>query len=144
MTETEYVGQKEMQLLGLHQKLAKWRQVIGLIIFTLLIVFLLCILSVSPGNSQDTPDRAPAFFLTGNKYLQQNADNRLAYLKGLFDGVQLSKAFEPKKDRFYPYLEGKTPRQIMAAVDKYLKEHPEQASKPMNFIFFYALIPQQP
>lgn len=113
----------------------------GKITTAVLIVVLICSWGVIAGRTQRLPKRVPKCFLTGNEYLQLKPELRFAYVMGLYDGMQLSTIFGAKDDRFYDYIEGMNSRQIVAIVEKYLKDNPQEWHKPMNYIFFFALRP---
>ena len=141
MIDPQCLRQPELLLLKVQKKLGRWRRVFEIIGLAVLFSLVFCVVGVDSGRGQDSSQKTPSFFYTGNKYLQLKPEARLAYVIGLYDGVQLAVTFGPKKEVFYKLLEGMTAKQIMAMIDKYLNEHPDQWHKPMNYIFFFALQP---
>lgn len=141
MADSKCLRQPEMQMLVVNKRLGWWRRVVEITVLVVFFFLVLCVVGVESGRGEKASQRTPGFFYTGNKYLQLKPEARLAYVIGLYDGVQLAVTFRPQKDVFYKLIEGMTAKQIMAIIDKYLNEHPDQWQKPMNYIFFFALQP---
>lgn len=97
-----------------------------------------------PGKSEFKPFGEPCLggFLKGNDFRQLSDAEKTAYLMGIWDGYMFAPAIggKSKNDQILndciPNLQAD---QLLAIVNKYMDEHPEQWGEPMNFIVYSAL-----
>jgi hypothetical protein len=81
-------------------------------------------------------------FFKGNDYRTLPQPEKIAYLTGVWDGYMFSPALggRAKNDQvLFDCLPNLVPDQLLAIVEKYMKEHPEKWGSSMNFIVFSAL-----
>ena len=81
-------------------------------------------------------------FLKGNDYRLLSTTEKIAYLTGIWDGYMFSPALggKAKNDQvLFDCLPNLVQNQLLAIVEKYMTEHPEEWGSSMNFIVFSAL-----
>ena len=87
--------------------------------------------------------------ITGNDYLKMGA-HKESYLIGMMDGIFLAPFFGGERNKmewFENCLVGTDSNQIVAIVDKYMREHPENWNESMHGIFnriFGSICPDGP
>jgi len=81
-------------------------------------------------------------FLTGNDFRRLSEAEKTAYLMGVWDGYLYAPAIGGKSENDQVLKEcipGLQSDQLLAIVNKYVRENPEQWGGPMNEIVFAAL-----
>jgi len=81
-------------------------------------------------------------YLTGTQYRSLNSIDRQKYAMGLIDGILLSPFFGADKKRL-AWLEscatGMNGEQIVAILDKYLRENPARWHESMNALAYFSM-----
>jgi hypothetical protein len=81
-------------------------------------------------------------FLTGTQYRTLDEPRRRAYAMGLIDGIFLAPFFEANKQTLEVIERctiGMQDGQIMAILDKFLRDNPARWHQPMNLLGFVAM-----
>jgi hypothetical protein len=81
-------------------------------------------------------------FLTGNEYVKLDKFNKLSYVTGVIDGFSAAPLFGAPANKVKWYdncISEMTNGQIVAIIDKYLKEHPEEWHWHMHVLIHNAL-----
>jgi|GEM_PF-5021130 len=98
----------------------------------------------APGKSEFLPIGEPTMggFLKGNDFRQRSEAEKTAYLMGVWDGYMFAPAIggKAKNDQIlYDCIPNLLADQLLAIVNKYMDEHPENWGWPMNLIVYAAL-----
>ena len=85
-----------------------------------------------------------AIAITGNQWRQYSEDAKGFYLTGLFDAWNFSDALQDASGKVIlssvkPCLGNMTYDQLIAILDKYMKEHPERWNQQLTLILLPAL-----
>jgi hypothetical protein len=126
-------------LMGSGWSLSFWKTTAML----MLLIVLVFVLGARGWSQSQYPTLNPGFF-KGNDYLNQSKAVQYGYITGVFDGLFGATIFATPEnknavDRVYKYTRQMSLEQIKAIVDKYLKDHPEDWHKPMNYIALVAI-----
>lgn len=110
-------------------------------IIILAVVLVACSGSASAATNTDTGNYWPGF-INGNEWRDWPTNVRLSYVFGAVDGFLYSGTFgahENITNFIQICLDGKQGEQMLASVDKYMRDHPENWDKGMNFNVWWAI-----
>lgn len=83
--------------------------------------------------------------IDGNMYMELPKNGRTLYLGGITAGINIGLALsgiekpDPQLSAFIDYINEMTGGQIVAIIDKWMKEHPEKWHRSMDELFAKAL-----
>jgi fructose-specific phosphotransferase system IIC component len=81
-------------------------------------------------------------FQTGNGYNDLSVAERSGYAEGLVDGLLVSSVLtgsDSNLDMLNACIHGMTNKQVVAILDKYLRDNPKYRQEPMNMLALTAL-----
>ena len=91
----------------------------------------------------DLGDRVSVYpgYFTGNKFRERTHEEKHFYALGYYDAMMSAALFgapQPLASEIHDCMAGMNSLQVLAIVEKYLDDHPENWHLSMNILIFYA------